>query len=139
MAMMLDGNALTRLREFGDANVISLEEFWKIYKKEAPVAGDREGHRLFIPTKYRLVYSVEWTPSTDLSKCFLLKRMSISVLKTAQQPEQRWVNFVALDEILKGLGFKPLSSGELMIDKNDHDEIPNICVSQLLETKETKK
>lgn len=136
MAMLINGDDITRLREFGDTHEISVEEFWRMYNKEAPVAGDREGHSLFIPTKYRLVYSVEWTPSSDMTKCFKLKRMSISVLKTPQQQEQRWINPVALGEILKQLGFKSLDSGELMVEKNDQDEIPNICVSQLLETKE---
>jgi hypothetical protein len=135
MAMMLVTDDLNRLREFGDANVITLEEFWKIYNKETPVVGDREGYSLFIPTKYRLVYSVEWTPSTDMTKAYKLKRMSVSVLKTERQPEQRWINFVAMDEILRLLEFNTLNSGELMVQKNEEDEIPNICVSQLLETR----
>jgi len=133
MAMIIDRQTIRGLKRFAEENVISSEEAMKIYRKEAKCVGDRPGYSILIPVKYRLVYSIEWTPSVDMKKKFKLRRMSVSVVNG--DPSRKWVNNIALGELMKELGFhtSSLDDPNINVTVFENDKIPNICVSEVIE------
>lgn len=133
MALILNSDDIQKLKEFAEANVLDREELLKISKGEAKCVGDRKGYSLFIPTKYRLVYSIEYIPSNNLKQTFKCKRMSISVLKRDGDQEQKWVNETSLKLISQLLGFSDLKAENVIVHANEHDTIPNICITEIME------
>lgn len=133
MALLIDENAVKELRKFGEANEISVEELSLILQKKAPCAGDRKGYVLFLPTRFRLVFSVEWSMTRDFKYKIRQRRMSISVLRRNANDEQEWISESALATLLQLLGFASLDSGELIIQAREDATLPHIAVTQELE------
>lgn len=138
MTIVIDEGEVAKLRAFGEKNVIEYDEALKILKGEAKCAGDRQGYSMLIPTRYRLVFSIEWTPSRDFKRRVKLRRMSISVAKRDPDEEQRWIGKQALQLIATLLGFPIIDeSNNVFTQIHENDTFPNISLTEVLETVDT--
>jgi hypothetical protein len=102
--LIIDEQALAKLRAFGESHRIDQEEVRKIIAGTSPCAGDREGHSLNMEVGYRVVFSIEEAPLTNGSGSIWLRRMSMSLNAPGRVP-----NPVAVSEVGKLLGFPPLN------------------------------
>jgi hypothetical protein len=132
MTLTFNKSEILKLKEFAEAHPISREELLRISKGKAKCVGDRDGYSLFLPTKYRLVYSIEYTPSADFKQTYKCRKMSISVAKMKGDKEQKWVSKPALNLLSQMLGFSDLEADNVMVDYNEDDSIPNISVTEIL-------
>lgn len=132
MALILDHAKLRALKLFAEENIISYEEALKIARNEGTCAGDRQGYTLMIPVKYKLVFSIEWTPTSDWKRKVKLRRMSISVVG---QHDRMWVNRASIEEIMKQLGFKAtsLKDDDLIVSCSSSPERPITFVNEIIE------
>lgn len=140
--IFINDEKLCELREFALKNVIEYEETLKILNKKVKCVGDRDGYFLFmqgitnrIPTQYKVVYSIEWTPFQGKQKV-KLQRMSISVLKNESNDKPQFIDWTALNLIATKLGFASLESGEVAAQVNENHPIPHILLCQTLEIKD---
>lgn len=140
MALFIDETAIKNLRIYAEAHPFSFEDFKNTYNKKAKCAGDLKEHYIILPVHYKLVYSIDWCCSADRTMKFMCKHMSMSSMRESE--EQRYPNEIALRTISKLLGFSPLESNNVIVQKKDKDPIPNIDIVEIIKmevmTKEDK-
>lgn len=119
------------LREYGENHVIDYDEVMKIYKGEEKCAGNRNGYTLYLYDGFKLVFSIEWTPMSNMINKVKLKRMSLSSSKKDDDGSIRYPNELALESISQLLGFSSLDKCFVKMNKND--PIPNIEIMEILE------
>jgi hypothetical protein len=114
-AMIIDDNKIEALKVYAEAHPIAVAEMWRVMNDEAPCAGDRAGHMIDIPPDFKLVYSIEETPTTDGTPPVWLRRMSMSSGRPDKYPHP-----AALEVIGGKLGFPPLDECWVTIDQEQH-------------------
>lgn len=132
MALIIEDEKIKQLRKFAEENIITFNEFKRIFRKEEKCVGDRPKHIVYLPTKYRLVYSVEYCCTSDRKTKIKCKHMSLSALKKPEDNEQKYPNMQAVKLICELLGFSSFDSGKIQVDMRKDDPIPNIDVVEIL-------
>ena len=126
---------LTEFISFVESNPISIEEVRKIIAGQAPLVGDRDNYSIFLNSNfdvvdiehfdYRLVMSIETSPSKTLSCLYKCRRMSIC----SRSGEYRMDKIIDLCYILGFTG-----DSQTWMYKFIETPIHNMDITQLMET-----
>ena len=133
MALIIEDEKVKKLRKFAEENIITFREFKRIFRKEVECVGDRPNYVIYLPTKYRLVFSIEYCCSADRETKIKCRHMSISALKRPEENEQKYPNMQTVELLCDMLGFSSYKSGNLYIDLRKNDPIPNIDIIEFLD------
>lgn len=119
-----EDDKILALRKYGEEHEITREEFMKIYDKQAPYIGDRDGHILTLHQGFRFVFSIENVPHAFKPITYRMRKLSASV-DNDKYPSPAVMEYVA--NILGFVDFKKCHT-----KLNTDAPIPNIEISEII-------
>jgi hypothetical protein len=122
--LVIDHAKLRALREYAEAHPIPVEQMYAIARGELPPVGDREGYRCFLPTGFKVVFSVEDHPQRR-GGSVRLRHLSVSLSEPTgtQVPSPK-----ALATLCRELGFAaPLEQCFVRLEGHDPPYVEVMC------------
>lgn len=119
-----EDDKILALRKYAEEHEITSEEFMKIYNKQAPNIGDRQGHILTLHQGFRFVFSIENVPHVSKPITYRMRKLSASV------DNDKYPSPVVMEYVADMLGFVDFKKcrAKLNIDA----PIPNIEIHEII-------
>lgn len=130
MTLLINKEAITKLKKYGEEHPFTFQQFKNIYKGKEKCAGDRLEYILFLPVKYKLVFSIDWCCDSTKTLKFMCRHMSISSM--SREGEQSFPNMDTLRIVSSLLGFTNLDSPNMHITLKDKDPLPNVDILEIM-------